>query len=580
MFIRLILYMGEGGTSRNREEEWVKEEMEEGVSEARDSVKKKQDRVFDFLDLKYSEPYLSTETQRELLELEDADAQLVSSFLRSAEYRTEITKRFMHESVSELQDDADKEEKQVLEAGALGLYPIWGYIRANPIENNSQESNTQNRDRYYQFSRFLHEKADATTVPLFIDMVSQPEFVSFLKKFERYSTLRNITDAMRLAIKDARETTDTKVMVDEFGTRMERILEEGYQTIPYESLSMCEKVLLSTGSQAALQYLEKHKGSTNDEYNRLFFANPTIQDISASDFGSHSVDKEQNSISIQEEYVEPENNDEYYNTYEGTGLKVHNPYFIKKFYRGFDGFLVRTPENVGVASIDFLPFDRSTYSPDKRTQILLAGYDDFTEFFARMDEGSIRKIDFLTGNTNRQMAKIALMLGFRMIDQGPPNIDRSAIIAELHEGSLSKDYRQFLCLVDECEEKATFQPLESFLEDPAYPERKTRLKDYIDLADQYGILQEDLGSDGIRLVSMLKTASIDLSFRSARELNLRYDYINVTAKCDDIREQLRILGERKYGGTDKTLIEVLRARAKREEKRRNANSETQESLSY
>lgn len=99
----------------------------------------------------------------------------------------------------------------------------------------------------------------------------------------------------------------------------------------------------------------------------------------------------------------------------GEGLSVNKGSWSESALRfAAEKGLVKKESDPTIGSIDFMPRGATSYSPENRTEFLLAGYQDFKDFFQRVASGEKNAIDIFEGWTNREMAKASLILGFHV----------------------------------------------------------------------------------------------------------------------------------------------------------------------
>ncbi|GEM_PF-4132983 len=82
------------------------------------------------------------------------------------------------------------------------------------------------------------------------------------------------------------------------------------------------------------------------------------------------------------------------------------------------------------AQIDFMPRGITSRTPTRRTEFLLAGYDDFKRLFESIDSGKFPPTHVFKGSTNQEMAGVALKLGFKIDSQDG---DRYRVVGRLED---------------------------------------------------------------------------------------------------------------------------------------------------
>jgi hypothetical protein len=129
-----------------------------------------------------------------------------------------------------------------------------------------------------------------------------------------------------------------------------------------------------------------------------------------------------------------------------------------------------------VGKVDFIPFSLTSYSPHMRTEILATAFNDLKLFFQKLDSNTFSNIDTLSGITNREMARVALIFGFQIdseyLDDHPEDYSPSDSRYAYHVTAKIQDVRARLAALEE--KQSNGKPLISKLEERAEKQRIMR----------------------------------------------------------------------------------------------------------
>jgi|GEM_PF-3646139 hypothetical protein len=296
-------------------------------------------------------------------------------------------------------------------SGGNALYPLVRYVREHNNENSPELRNF--------IGTALRELADESSIPLLLGLMHEEDLAE------------EASHALDIVIGEM--AGNGSPWCDSVGDQLITFAAEARARGDSAGRLRALQALAYTRSTVATEYFASpNKEITPEEQAALSRVPPRrerrlLRGWERDDPYEDDYDYEQDHYDEYERYDRYERyRDESYDDYEsrdehasfrGIGLGVHHGAF-RRIPLSLENHGMWLEQGALVGYLNFTPGGYMYYAARFRTEFLLAGYDDFKRYFEEVDRGDFPEVELLIGSTNREMARAALILGFRILNDG------------------------------------------------------------------------------------------------------------------------------------------------------------------